>query len=158
MCNGAGQCLSSVFQTSSIAGTNPTCPSGQTAIMKANSGIWYTSTATQVASSWSQVACGTVLTSDGTPLLVIGAHTTKQCTDAGGTVVSDGSSSFCRFDSASCPAGSPNWVQYSNWSTLANATAYSPAGCDKTANFCTTTGAVHERGRMVPPLWSNMHA
>jgi len=115
VCNGAGKCLNSVFQTNAIAGANQTCPAGQTAIMKANNGIWYTATASQVASSWSQVACGKVVTADGTPLLVVGNHTNQQCVNAGGTVVSaGGTDSQCRFEASSCPSG---WTN-NNWCTI----------------------------------------
>lgn len=46
-----------------------------------------------------------------------GNHTALDCTNAGGTVANDGTYDFCRFDLASCPSGSPNWLQYNNWST-----------------------------------------
>lgn len=132
ICNGGGKCLSSIFQTNVIVGTNPTCPAGQSAIMKANSGIWYTASASQVASSWNQVTCGMTLSGDGTALLYGSAHTAKACTDAGGTVVSDGSgNNFCRFNATSCGT----WTQYQNWSsTVGNywcqgSTSWAACGC-----------------------------
>jgi hypothetical protein len=128
ICNGAGKCLNSVFQTNSIAGTNPTCPTGQTAIMKANAGIWYTATATQVASSWSQVTCGSVMTTDGTPLLMVGNHTQQQCVTAGGTVVSaGGTDTQCRFEGSSCPS---NWT-HNTWCTM-GANTCCAGKCDST--------------------------
>jgi len=129
VCNGSGKCLNSAFQTNVIAGNNPVCPSGQTAIMKAYNGTWYTSS--QV-SSWNQVACGQLLSSDGTTLLVNNQHTSGECTSAGGTVVSDGTNNMCRFNSSSCPS-SGNWQQYNNWSTT-SATTVSVASQDS----CTT--------------------
>jgi hypothetical protein len=123
VCNGTGKCLSSVFQTNVIAGTNPTCPSGQIAIMKASGGTWYT--ASQVG-SWTQVACGQLLSSDGTPLLVNSQHTTGNCASSGGTVIGDGSgNNMCRFNSSSCPGG---WTRYGGWSTTNANTVNSPAG------------------------------
>lgn len=113
VCNGSGKCLSSVFQTNVIAGTNPTCPTGQTMIMKAYNGSWYTADNASIT-SWNKVTCGVVLTSDGTSLLVSGNHTRKNCTDNSGTVTSDGTYDMCRFNLASCPSG---WTQYGNWST-----------------------------------------
>ena len=46
--------------------------------------------------------------------LVYGLHSSKQCTNLGGTVVSSGADKFCRFDGASCKTG---WTQYGSWST-----------------------------------------
>lgn len=115
VCNGGGKCLDSVFQTNVTSGTNPTCPSGQSIIMKAYNGTWYTADNGSIT-SWNKVACGTIMTSDGTPGLVNGNHTQKNCTDANGTVVSDGTYDMCRFDSASCPSG---WTQYQHWITTA---------------------------------------
>lgn len=47
--------------------------------------------------------------------LVNGIHTESECTDNGGSVVSDGSGNdFCRFSLSSCPSG---WSQYEDWST-----------------------------------------
>jgi hypothetical protein len=113
VCNGGGKCLSSIFQTNVIAGTNPTCPAGQTAIMKAYNGTWYIASQ---PTTWTQVTCGIVMSSDGTPLLVNSQHSTGNCTNAGGTVVSGSGNNMCRFNSSSCPAG---WVKYLNWSTTA---------------------------------------
>jgi len=110
ICNGSGKCLSSVFQTNVIAGTNPTCPTGQTAIAKMNGSTWYDAS----QSSWTKVMCGQVMSSDGTALLFSSNHTSKNCTDGGGTVVSDGTYSFCRFNTSSCPS---QWTKYGNWTT-----------------------------------------
>jgi len=126
VCNGGGKCLSSVFQTNVIAGTNPTCPSGQTAIMRAYNGTWYVPS--QV-STWSQVTCGQLMSSDGTALLVNSQHTSKNCTDAGGTVIGDGSgNNMCRLGTSACPNG---WSWYGGWSTVLGATAgdYPTCGC-----------------------------
>lgn len=53
------------------------------------------------------------------PPLVNNEHSEKQCVDAGGEVVDDGSGSkFCRFSKNSCPSG---WTWYQKWSeTKAN--------------------------------------
>jgi len=123
VCNGSGKCLSSVFQTNVIAGTNPTCPTGQTMIMKAYNGSWYTADNASIT-SWNKVTCGVVLTSDGTSLLVNGNHTRKNCTDNSGTVASDGTYDMCRFNLASCPSG---WTQYGNWSTTIAGIGTSPS-------------------------------
>ncbi len=119
VCNGSGKCLSSVAQTNVLAGaSNPTCPTGQTIIMKGYNGAWYMGTNTSIT-SWSQVVCGLTVTADGTPLLVNGVHTNQGCTTAGGTVVGDGSgNNMCRFNNSSCPSG---WTQYLNWSATTGA-------------------------------------
>jgi len=120
VCNGTGKCLSSVYQTNVIAGTNPTCPTGQDIIMKAYNGTWYTAENPTIT-SWTKVSCGAVITNDGSPLLVYGNHTADNCTSAGGTVVTTGGSyDQCKFTAASCPSG---WIQYLNWSTTAPATS-----------------------------------
>ena len=49
--------------------------------------------------------------------LVYGMHSSDQCTNLGGTVVTDGADKFCRFNQASCPFG---WFEYENWSTTIN--------------------------------------
>jgi len=121
ICNSSGKCLNSILQTNVIAGTNPVCPTGQTAIMKAQNGIWYTSS--QV-SSWTQVTCGQITSSDGTTLLVNSQHSSGNCTSAGGTVVSDGSNNMCRFNGSSCPSG---WNKYNNWSTTIQTQVWSAA-------------------------------
>jgi len=144
VCNGGGKCLSSVFQTNVIAGTNPTCPSGQTAIMKAYNGTWYIASQ---PTTWTQVTCGIVMSSDGTPLLVNSQHSTGNCTNAGGTVVSGSGNNICRFNLSSCPSG---WVQYLNWSTTiataGNTPAYSCGGA--TCGACSINTGQHN--------WSNV--
>ena len=72
VCNGGGKCLSSVFQTNVLVGTNPTCPAGQTIIAKMNGTTWYDST---YYCSYTKVMCGQSLASDGGTLLVNSAHT-----------------------------------------------------------------------------------
>jgi len=115
VCNGAGKCLNSIYQTNVMVGTNPTCPSGQTPIMKASGGIWYTYDSTVVASAWNKVSCGVLMSSDGTPFLYYNTHTSQNCVDMHGTVVSDGTYLFCRFDGATCPTA--EWTRYNGWST-----------------------------------------
>jgi hypothetical protein len=125
VCNGSGKCLSGTYQTNVIAGSNPTCPTGQTAIMRAYNGTWYIPS--QVT-TWSQVSCGQVMSSDGTALLVNSQHTSKNCTDNSGTVIGDGSgNNMCKFISSSCPTG---WNKYANW------TATSPSGCSAWPSGC----------------------
>ncbi|MBY0538492.1 hypothetical protein K2P47_03810 [Patescibacteria group bacterium] len=48
--------------------------------------------------------------------LVNGLHSSQQCRNLGGQVVTSSGASFCRFDGASCPTG---WIQYENWRTTA---------------------------------------
>ena len=145
VCNGSGKCLSSVFQTNVIAtGTNPTCPTGQTILMKAYNGTWYTADNPSIT-SWNKVTCGQVMTPDGTPFLVNGYHTQKNCTDASGTVVSDGAYNMCRFNSTSCGS----WTQYNHWSTQSQSCTCGCDGCGINGNYgsgtCTPT----------PHAWSN---
>jgi len=131
VCNGSGKCLSATYQTNVIAGTNPVCPTGQTAIMRAYNGTWYIPS--QVT-SWSQVSCGQVMSSDGTALLVNSQHTSKNCTDIGGTVVGDGSgNNMCKMVANACPAG---WVQYQNW--LAQGPSYCMASGNQSCNSTPT--------------------
>jgi hypothetical protein len=109
-------------ETNIIVGVNTTCPSGQDIVMKVYNGIWYAGDNPAIT-SWNKVVCGKIMSPDGTPFLVSGFHTTKQCTDTkvngvNGAVFNDSAGwQACRFNAASCPTGSPNWVQYSNWST-----------------------------------------
>ena len=144
MCNGSGKCLSSVFQTNVIAGTNPTCSTGQTAIMKAYNGTWYTADNASIT-SWNKVTCGAQMTTDGTPLIYNDtshtAHTQKNCTDSGGTVVSDGTYNMCRFTAASCLSG---WTQYGSWSTTTSDTLTATGSYGST---CTNAAGHHS--------WSN---
>ena len=65
-----------------------------------------------------------------------GDHNQSECTSAGGTVQTDGSSQFCKFIRSSCPSG---WSRYHNWSTTApkSKTGTNDAGCDQATN-CTT--------------------
>ncbi len=134
ICNGAGACLSSIFQTSVIAGTNPTCPSGQAMIMKAYNGTWYTVDNASIT-AWNKVTCGIQMTTDGTPLLVNSNHTVKSCTDGGGTVVGDGAgNNMCRFNSSSCPN---TWTMYNGWSTTSARTYHCDIPC--ATNSCTTS-------------------
>ncbi len=67
VCNGAGKCLSSVFQTNMIAGTSPVCPAGQVIIAKMSGDAWHSSA---YIGGYTQVMCGQGLSSDGTSLLV----------------------------------------------------------------------------------------
>jgi len=66
-------------------------------------------------------------------LLYNNIHTCEQCIAAGGTVVSDGTNNFCRFNSGSCPGG---WTKYGNWTTTSPHTC-SYTGCISSA--CTTS-------------------
>ncbi len=81
------------------SGPLPTCSSGQTLVADA-SGSWVCGTATPVPPP--------------TAWLVNNQHSESQCTSLGGTVLTDGSARFCRFNQASCPAG---WAQYLQWTT-----------------------------------------
>jgi hypothetical protein len=92
-------------------------------IMKAYNGAWYTADNSSIT-SWNKITCGAQMTADGTPLLYNNtthtAHTQKNCTDASGTVVGDGSgNNMCRFGTTSSPASScpSGWNGYANWST-----------------------------------------
>jgi len=144
ICNGAGKCLSSTYQTNVMVGTNGECPLGQILIMKSYNGVWYTADAPGI-SVWQKITCGVLISADGTPLLVNLGHTSKNCVDAGGTVVNDGTRFFCRFNAASC---SGDWHTFENWST----TTQTASGCGVTYeqtyyNCCSCAVGVHE--------WSN---
>jgi hypothetical protein len=116
VCNGGGKCLSSIFQTNIIVGTNPVCPTGQIGIQKAYNGTWYT-TDNSAITSWTKIICGQALSGDGSSLLYTSTHTSLMCTTAGGTVVDDGAGHFiCRFNGSSCLT---NWTAYGNWRTYA---------------------------------------
>ena len=110
ICNGQGICLNAAYQTNVIAGSNPSCPTGQSILMKASGGTWYTADNPAIT-SWNKVSCGANLNSGGQPviLLVNGYRTTQQCRDAGGQVMDAGGFKFCSFGSlanpvSSCPA------------------------------------------------------
>ena len=151
VCNGTGKCLSSVYEIISFAGTNPTCPTGKTLLMKGYNGTWYMGTNASIT-SWTQALCGTLSTLDGTPLLANGLHTEKNCTDLtanGGTVVSDGSgNSMCRLNLASCPSG---WTQYNNWTTTTGG-AVAPAS---PAAFCGCSIPSYSGATTTGHTWQN---
>lgn len=114
VCNGSGKCLSATYQTNVMIGSNPTCPAGQTMIMKAYNGTWYTYDNASI-SSWNKVTCGALLSADGTPILVYSTHTSKNCNDLSGTVLSDGNDLYCRFNSSACPGGWSQYKSYTKW-------------------------------------------
>ncbi|MFA5431470.1 MAG: hypothetical protein WC319_01125 [Candidatus Paceibacterota bacterium] len=144
--------LSPSQMTKVFTGTNPVCPIGEEALMKASGGIWYIGTATQVVSSWDQVSCGVMMTPDGTRSLVGGVHTSKQCVDAGGEVVNEGTVEMCRFSNPSmyeasitCESialGGGNWHRYLNYTTTGNwgGTYNSCATSNSRSDGCVTTG------------------
>ena len=72
-------------------------------------------------------------------LLVYGAHTFVDCTNAGGTLVDDTESSmkFCHFTGATCPV---SWIQYKNWSvtTPLYCSTYIYDGWTQSCGGCTT--------------------
>jgi hypothetical protein len=109
ICNSAGKCLSSVYQTSLLTGANPTCTTGQTIIMKGYNGTWYTSDNPSIT-TWSKATCGVIVTNDSTPFLYMGNHTEGQCVAAGGTVMNAGGGGYCKFGNpptspvGSCPS------------------------------------------------------
>ena len=57
--------------------------------------------------------------------LVYGQHSSDQCTALSGTVQTDGSDKFCRFNQANCPTG---WAQFKEWSATSARTC-STSGC-----------------------------
>ena len=62
--------------------------------------------------------------------LVYGIHSSEQCTNLGGTVVSDGEDKMCKFNGASCQ---PGWSQFKDWSTTASGSCLNPrASCPGT--------------------------
>lgn len=69
--------------------------------------------------------------------IVNGVHTSAQCTAAGGTVFTSGAIKICRFNSATCPSG---WTNYLNWTTTTarscNTSPVSP--CCGNGTSCTT--------------------
>jgi hypothetical protein len=146
VCNGGGKCLNSIYQTSVIVGSNPTCPAGQSIIMKGYNGIWYTYDSAAASSTWTKVVCGVFLSADGTALLVNNVHTGKNCRDLDGTVVSDGTNSFCRFDRSTCDGiGLGDWRMFNSWSTTGPA-ELSCTARDATCGYgcsATCTAPVH---------------
>ena len=122
-------------ESSIIVGFNPVCPTGQTALMKAYNGTWYTGDNADIT-TWNQISCGTTTTIDGTPLLVYDHHTTGECTTASGTVVSDETYNMCRFNLSVCPNG---WTNYKGWKTTEGRTVGTAAGCGAEAGACEAT-------------------
>jgi hypothetical protein len=111
VCNGQGKCLSNI-QSIAVSGTNPTCPSGQSVIMKYDGTHWVGETD---APSWTAVFCS-VFVNDFP--LVAGVHRSSQCVIQGGQVVDDGlGNKMCRFNASACPDTWPPWTQYQDWST-----------------------------------------
>ncbi len=70
------------------------------------------------AQTWSEVICAKT----GEPLYD-SRHTVDQCEFWNGEVVSDGTNTFCRFNSSTCPV---TWTQLQNWSTTVPAHASLP--------------------------------
>ena len=68
-------------------------------------------------------------------LLVYGAHTFVDCTNAGGTLVDDTESSmkFCHFTGSACPS---TWIHYKNWTTTTSVTCGSGWYNDTTPVSC----------------------
>jgi hypothetical protein len=56
-----------------------------------------------------------------------GYHHSSDCTNAGGSVVSDESNSFCKFNASNCPS---TWNQYANWSST------NPKSCTFYGDLC----------------------
>jgi hypothetical protein len=83
-------------------------------------------------------------------LLVNGAHTSAQCTAAGGTVLLDGSNAFCRFDSGSCLAG---MTMYQGWTaTYTGMTAGDGCYCTESCvSQCCSHGSCYITGH----TWAN---
>lgn len=154
ICNGAGKCLNSVLQNSVIAGTNPTCPAGQTALIKFYNGGAYDASNAGIT-SWNKISCGQILSGDGSQLLYNNAHTALGCSTAGGTVVSDGTNNFCRFNLDTCPT---TWTNYASWTTTAVACGWGvvPEGgwCYQQYpihNYCTGSHAWSNAGQENTP-------
>lgn len=67
-----------------------------------------------IQNNWESV----LLSNDGFDL-VNGIHSSSQCENIGGTVVSDNGNDFCKFttQTGTCPSG---WAQYNNWSATSS--------------------------------------
>lgn len=68
------------------------------------------------------------------------------CSSAGGEPLSDGRSSFCRFDLSSCPVG---WSPYENWSTTRSVTCPESIVAVGCPDVTCTTGS-HASGNIDP--------
>lgn len=118
------------FDASNPSGI-PTCASGQ--ILKSNGSAW-------ICGIDENSTGGTTCPSDS---LVNCVHSKAECTAAGGTVVYNGTTPFCRFNSSSCPAG---WAWYNGYSTYVSNTCGTNSvvvGCSEDAmnTKCTAYGS-----------------
>lgn len=90
-------------------GRLPNCPVGQV-LTVTSTGVW---------------GCG--------PAGGVTGRTDAECSAAGGTPITAGGSSICRFNAASCPAG---WQQHQSWST------YTSQQCGNSCGTRCNTGAL----------------
>ena len=67
-------------------------------------------------------------------------HTTTECTSAGGTVYSTGSTNICRFSSSSCPSG---WTSFGWTATSSNTCSDRVRICTGDDSFCYSDGAAY---------------
>ncbi len=117
-CDGLGQ---NCFTPTNRTGL-PTCANGQTLVADAT-GTW---------------VCGAPSpTIPPVAWLVNNQHSESQCTALGGTVMSDGSNRFCRFNQTSCPAG---WAQYQNWTQTTSNTCSSGGNVLCPLSTCSVSG------------------
>lgn len=71
--------------------------------------------------------------------LVNGWHSSTQCTNAGGTVMTDGADKFCRFNVADCRTLPDGWVEYKLWSATSVKTCNAgncPTPCNSGGQTC----------------------
>ncbi|MDD4333938.1 MAG: hypothetical protein PHS00_02165 [Candidatus Pacebacteria bacterium] len=98
------------------------------------------------SNSWEAVICYKNNYNDGTPLLVNGKHTSKECTDSEGTVIEVAPNvKICQFSGSVCPTNTLMWRQYENWSTTIPGSCYCGRQC-----YTTCPGAIFEHHS-----WSN---
>lgn len=62
-----------------------------------------------VGVSGTRLVCLTHFANDD---LAFGQHSSAQCTNLGGEMVTDGADKFCRFTLSACPSG---WAQFKSW-------------------------------------------
>jgi len=84
--------------------------------------------------TWDAVICAQSTTYDGTPFLAYYIHTSQQCTNQGGTVVTaDDGKLICKMTGSSCPS---SWSRYQNYMKTESCTATH----SKTTATCSTAG------------------
>jgi hypothetical protein len=125
-----------------VTGAGVNCASGTQALMKcfvatlpSSPCVWGNADS---AGSWSKVMCGQSTSSDGSPMLVYGQHTSTQCGSVGKPYDTGGGVLICQVNAASCASlpstGGIPWTQYNSWYHIPAQTQVASGTCSVTSS------------------------